>query len=153
MPKFDLDDDVLPEDHAKKFMIDLKLINVEYEDVICILFPYTLKGKASTWLFNLFLISITSWQQFEVIFMARFINEEKSRILFLEILGLRINKKEKVKHFNQIFITLLNRIPDNPTEEVQIEFYTIALLPPIAMFVKNKEKKTLEDNFVEVINV
>ena len=51
---------------------------------------------------------------------------------------LSINKKEKVKEFNQRFITLLNKIPDKPTKAVQIEFYTAALLLPVAMFVKRK---------------
>ena len=51
------------------------------------------------------------------------------------------NRNEKVKDFNQIFITLLNRIPDKPTEAIQIELYTTTLLSPIAMFVKREENK------------
>ena len=64
-----------------------------------------------------------------------------------------INKKEKVKEFNQIFITLLNRIPDKPMEASQINFYIASLPPPIAMFVKRKEIQTLTKNFVEAIKV
>ena len=70
LAKFDPDDDVLLEDHVKKFMIALNLMNVEYEDVVYILFPHTLKGKALTWFFNLALRSITSWKQCEEAFMA-----------------------------------------------------------------------------------
>ena len=62
-----------------------------------------------------------------------------------------MNKNEKVKEFNQRFITLLNKIPDKSTEVVQIEFYTTALPPPVAMFVKRKEIQTLAENFVESI--
>jgi hypothetical protein len=75
--------------------------------------------------------------------MAQFSDEETSGLLFLEILGIRMNEKEKVKDFNQRFITLLNRIPIKPAEVVQIEYYTIALLPNIAIFVKNQEKKLM----------
>ena len=64
--------------------------------------------------------------------MAQFSDEETSGILFLEILGMRMNEKEKVKYFNQIFLTLLNRIPINPVEVVHIEYYTSALPPNIA---------------------
>ena len=41
LPKFDPDNDVLSEDHIKKFMLSLRLMNVEDEDVVCRLFPYT----------------------------------------------------------------------------------------------------------------
>ena len=63
----------------------------------------------------------------------------------------RINKKEKDKEFNQIFITLLNKIIDKPAKAFQIEFYTIGLPPPVFMFVKRKEIQTLKENFVESI--
>ena len=140
-PKYDPNDGVFLEYHVKQFMISLNLMNVEYEYVVCRLFPYTLKGKASTWFFNLAPRSITSWKQFEVTFMEQFRNEETSGILFLEISTMRINKKDKVKYCNQRFITLLNKIPDKPSEAVQIEFYTVTFPPPIAMFVKNQENK------------
>lgn len=43
--KFDLDNDVLLEDHIKQFMISLRLMVVEHEDVFCRLVPYTFVGK------------------------------------------------------------------------------------------------------------
>ena len=44
-PKYDPDDDVLLEYHIKQFMDALNLMNVEHEDVVCKLFPHTLKEK------------------------------------------------------------------------------------------------------------
>ena len=85
--------------------------------------------------------------------MTQFGDDKTFGILFLELSRIKISKKEKVRDFNQIFITLLNRIPDKPVESVHIEFYTIALPPPVAMFVKGKEKQTLEENFLESIKV
>jgi len=39
IPKFDPDNDVLPKDHIKQFMLSLRLMNVEHEDVVCRLSP------------------------------------------------------------------------------------------------------------------
>lgn len=46
LPKFDVDTKETPEDHINKFMLVVQLMNVQHEDVVCMLFPYTLEGKA-----------------------------------------------------------------------------------------------------------
>ena len=119
----------------------------------CRLFCFTLQGKTSSWFFSLAPRSITSWQQFENAFITQFSDDKTSGTLFLKLSRLRINKKENVKEFNQRFITLLNKIPDKPMKVAQIEFYTTALPPSVAMFVKRKEIRTLAENFVEAIKV
>jgi hypothetical protein len=55
-----------------------------------------------------------------------------------------MDPKEKVKYFNQCFLTLLKRIPQDskPIEDVTIEFYTSSLPMSMVMFVKNAEKAT-----------
>lgn len=53
LPKYDLDKIASPEDHIKIFMLTIHLMKVQYEDVVCHLFPYTFVEKASTWYFNL----------------------------------------------------------------------------------------------------
>ena len=151
--KYDPNDDVLQEYNIKQFMNALRLTNVEHEDVVCRLFPHTLQGKATKWFFNLAPGSITSWKNIEEAFMAKFSDEETPQILSLEILGIRMNDNGKVKYFNERFIYLLNRIPSKHAKVVHIEYYTSALLPNIAMFVKNQEKLTLVDNFAEDIQV
>ena len=85
--------------------------------------------------------------------MTQFEVDKILGILFLDISRIKIKKKEKIEDFNQIFITLLNKILDKPTEEMQIEFYTVTLPPPIAMFVKRKKKQTLAKNPEESIKV
>jgi hypothetical protein len=150
-PKFDPNKDVLPEDHIKKFILSLRLMHVQYEDVVCRLFPYTFQGKESTWFFSLALRSITSWKQFEAAFMTQFRDDETLGTLFLELSWIKINKKEKIKEFNKRFTNLLNKIPDKPVEVVKIEFYTVAFSSPIAMFLKRKEKQNLDENLEEDI--
>ena len=63
--------------------------------------------------------------------------------------------KEKVKDFNQRFLTMRNRIPatSRPAEDVTIEFYTLALLVSMAMFVRRAAKPTLTETFDEAIKV
>ena len=119
----------------------------------CRLFCFTLQGNASSGFFSLSSRSITSWKQFENVFITQFGDDKTSGTLFLEISRLRINKKENFKEFNQRFITLLNKIPDKPTEAVEIEFYIASLPPLVAMFVKRKEIRTLEENFEEAIQI
>ena len=83
----------------------------------------------------------------------RFGDDKTSGTLLLELARLKINENEKVKEFNQRFITLLNKIPDKPPVAIQVEYYTIAFPLTIAMFVKRKEIRTLEANFEEAIKV
>ena len=117
------------------------------------LFACCSQAKSSTWFFSLAPRSINSWKQFETTFTTQFGNVKTSGTLFLEISRININKKEKIKDFNQIFITLLNRIHDKPAKEIQIEFYNASLPPPVSIFVKRKEKQTLVENFQEAIKV
>lgn len=60
---------------------------------------------------------------------------------------------EKAKDFNQIFINLLNQIPDKPAKAVQVEFYIVVLPPLDIMLVKGKENRTLAEKFLEAIKV
>ena len=144
LPKFDPNNDVTPEDHIKQFMLSLRLLYLQHEYVVCRLFPYTFVGQTSTWFFSLAARSIVSWQQFETTFLNQFGDDRTSRVLVLELSRMRFDKKDKVKNFNQRFINLFNRIPKRPVESIQVEFYTVALPPAIAMFVKAQEKRTLE---------
>jgi hypothetical protein len=153
LPKFDPVDDILSKTHLDKFMLAMNIMNVQHEDVACKLFCLTLQGNASSWFFNLSSGSITSWQQFENAFITRFGDDKTSGKLLLELARLKIKENEKVKEFNQRFITLLNKIPDKPPEAIQIEYYTIALPLTVAMFVKRKEVRTLEENFEEAIQI
>ena len=44
LPRFDPDNDITLEDHIKQFMLSLRLLDVQHEDVVCRLFPYTFVG-------------------------------------------------------------------------------------------------------------
>ena len=65
LPKFDPGRGISIEDHLKSFYLALEILNVEHEDVICIIFPYNFEPKASSWFFSLQANSITNWDTFE----------------------------------------------------------------------------------------
>lgn len=141
IPMFDHDKDILPKYHIKKFFPALNLMNVQHEHVVCRLFCFTFEGKESSWFFNLSQGPIASWKKFETAFMTQFGDNKTSRILFLDLSRIKINKKDRFEDFNQRFITLLYRIHDKLADAVQIEFYSVALPPLISMFIKRKEQK------------
>jgi hypothetical protein len=124
-------------------------MSVQEEDVVCKLFPYIFEGKASTWYFSLLEGSITNWNEFQTTFFEKFGEDKTLAILVLELSHIRMDGKEKIKDFNQHFLSLRNKIPveSRPLEGVVIEFYTSALPHMMVMFVKKTHKVTLLDNF------
>jgi hypothetical protein len=101
LPKFDLETFGFPEDHIKKFILAIRLMNVQHEDVVCILFPYTFENSASTWYFNLPVGSITSWKKFQKDFFDKFAKETSRGYLMVELFTATMISKDKVKDLNQ----------------------------------------------------
>jgi hypothetical protein len=126
-------------------------MNVQHEDVVCRIFPYTFENSASTWYFNLPVGSITSWTKFQKDFLDKFVEETTTGALMAELFAATMSSKERVKDFNQIFTTILNKFQPEakPTQELQIEVYANALPTSISMFVKRVAKPTLAENFEE----
>jgi hypothetical protein len=108
LPKFDLETSGFLEDHIKKFILSIRQMNVQHEDIVCSLFPYTFENSASTWYFNLPVGSIASWTRFQNVFLDTFVEETTTRVLMGELIYTTMSSKEKVKDFNQWFTTILN---------------------------------------------
>jgi len=53
LPKFNLDNGLLAEEHINNFMLSIDLNGVVEEDAVVRLFLYTLKGLAGSWYFLL----------------------------------------------------------------------------------------------------
>jgi hypothetical protein len=126
-------------------------MNVQHEDIVSRLFPYTFENSASTWYFNLPVGSITSWIKFQKDFLDKFVEETTTEALMAELFVATMSLKEKVKDFNQIFTTILNKFQPEakPTQKLQIKVYANALPSSISMFVKRVAKQTLVENFEE----
>jgi hypothetical protein len=101
LPNFDPETSGLPEDHIKKFILAIRWMNVQHEDIVCRIFPYTFENSASTWYFNFPIGSITSWTKFQKDFLDKFAEETTTRALMAELFAATMSSKEKVKDFNQ----------------------------------------------------
>jgi hypothetical protein len=53
-------------------MLAIRLQSVEHEYAVCILFPYTFEGNASTWYFAQQSQTIVTWEKFETCFLEKF---------------------------------------------------------------------------------
>jgi hypothetical protein len=135
----------------KKFILAIRLMNIQHADVVCRIFPYTFDTSASTWYFNFPIGSITSWTKFQKDFLDKFAEETTTGASMAELFVATMSSKEKVKEFNQWFTTILNKFQPEakPTQEFQIEVYANALPASISMFVKRTTKHTLTENFEE----
>jgi len=105
-------------------------------------FPTPLKKQAFAWYFNFPVGSIRSWNAFERAFLNKF-GEEKTLVTFLrELISIKMEKKEKIKYFNQFFAIILNKFPTDaqPIEALTVNYYTSSLHPCISMFVKRATK-------------
>ena len=73
LPKFDPSEKILVDDHLQSFYLDIEgLRDREHEDVVCRLFPHTLKGETTSWYFSLLANSITEWDTFQTIFRSKY---------------------------------------------------------------------------------
>ena len=73
LPKFDPADNIAVDDHLQSFYLALEGLRAgEYEDVVCRIFPHTLKGAAASWYFGLLANSIPNWDTFERVFRSKY---------------------------------------------------------------------------------
>ena len=66
---------------------------------------------------------------------------------------MKMNPTEKVKDFNQSFLTLKNKIPTEsmPVENLIVAYYAKSLHHNIAIWVKRSKKNTLLEDFEEAV--
>ena len=73
LPRFDPEERTAVDDHLQSFYLALEGLRAgEYEDVVCRLFPHTLKGAVASWYFSLPANSIPDWNTFERIFRNKY---------------------------------------------------------------------------------
>ena len=71
------------------------------------------------------------------------------------LIALKKEKKENLHNFTQRFVAYMNNFDatDKPTKHALIEYYTSALGPELAMFVKRLVRPTLVDTYEEAEKV
>ena len=93
LPRFDPGEGISVDDHLQSFFLVLEALEVEHEDVVCSIFPHTLKGKSMSWYFGLHANSITDWDTFERMFKNKFCSQRTTVALMKELLALKKEKK------------------------------------------------------------
>ena len=88
-------------------------------------------------------------------YFDKFGEDKTPTLLALELSRIKMEPKERIKDFNQRFLTLKNKIPiaSQPPEDIIIENYTLALPKYSRMVVKRAGKTTLVETFEESIKV
>ena len=140
------------DDHLQSFYLEIEGLRAgEHEDVVCRLFPHTLKGAAASWYFGLHANSILDWNTFERIFRSKYANQKTHASLMKGLCALKKEKKEKVHSFTQRFAAYLKNFSemDRTLDKVLIEYYTSALGLDLAMFAKGRPKPTLTETYEE----
>ena len=100
MPKFNPSENILVDDHLQRFYLAIEGLSVgEHEDVVCRLFPLTLKGVAASWYFSLPANSITDWDTFERIFRNKYATQKTHAALMKGLCTLKKEIKNKVHSF------------------------------------------------------
>jgi hypothetical protein len=81
--------------------------------------------------------------------LEKFGDDKSTKVLVMELSNLKMNLKEKVKDFNQIFLTLKNKIlaDSMPAESLIVTYYAKALHNNISIWVKRSKKNTLLESF------
>jgi hypothetical protein len=75
-------------------------MNVQHEDIVCILFPYMFENSSSMWYFNLPVGSITIWTKFQKEILDKFVEETTMGSLMVELFTDTMSPKDRVKDFN-----------------------------------------------------
>ena len=102
LPKFDPNERTAVDDHLQSFYLAIEGLRAgEYEDVVCRLFPHTLKGAATSWYFSLPANSIPDWDTFERVFRSKYTAKKMHASLMKGLGLLRKEKNEKVRHVCQ----------------------------------------------------
>ena len=94
LPKFDPSEKILVDDHLQSFYLAIEGLRVgEHEDVVCRLFPHTLKGATSLWYFSLPTNSIPDWDTFERIFRSKYAAQKTHAALMKGLCTLQKERK------------------------------------------------------------
>ena len=94
LPKFDPNEKMLVDDHLQSFYLAIEGLRAgEHEDVVCRVFPHTLKGAATSWYFGFPANSIPDWDTFERIFRRKYATKKTHASLMKGLCSLKKERK------------------------------------------------------------
>jgi len=111
LSKFDPNNKTKVQDHIDNLYMHLLMLEAQYNDVACIIFPFTLEGRVATCYHSMRINSIHGWWEFKIILLEKFVDLKSPAMLLKEPINIKMGEKEKVKDFNQSFNRILNKFP------------------------------------------
>jgi hypothetical protein len=150
LPRFAGIDGESPDYHMSRFWAFFQHYPVsdEVEDLVMKLFSATLHGESRRWYDNLPAASITSMDQFEEIFLARWaLKLEDIQSLLKGLECIKQTEYETVRVFGFRFQRLLYQIPEShrPKGKYLMYLYTNGLLGHLSFLLNKKGPKTLPE--------
>jgi hypothetical protein len=150
LPRFDGTDEDCPKSHMRRFFKFFQHFPVsdEAEDLVMKLFSASLHGEARRWYDNLPAASITSMEQFEEVFLAKWtMEEEDMQSLLKELEGIKQTESEIVRDYCARFRKSLYQIPRGyrPEDKYLVYLYTNGLQVHLSFLLNKKKPKTLAE--------
>jgi hypothetical protein len=150
LPHFDGTDEDCPKSHMRRFFKFFQHFPVsdEAEDLVMKLFSASLHGEARRWYDNLPAASITSMEQFEEVFLAKWtMEEEDMQSLLKELEGIKQTESEIVRDYCARFRKSLYQIPRGyrPEDKYLVYLYTNGLQVHLSFLLNKKKPKTLAE--------
>ena len=76
------------------------MLEVRHDDIVCMIFPFTLKYRETTWYHSLPVNPVHSWRDFKKLILEKFVDDKTPSMLLKETRNDKMGEKEKVKGFN-----------------------------------------------------
>jgi len=133
------------------------MLHVQYEDVICRLFPYSLQDEAYYWFARFLAASINPWQALKDAFLNRFRKPTSPVDLYRYFVEIWRVEGELINTFNNRFHKSYCHLqaPYNIVAVATLPIYYDALDKLTSMFVRraNPPVTTLAEAYTEVVKV
>ncbi|KAL3506807.1 hypothetical protein ACH5RR_032189 [Cinchona calisaya] len=108
----------------------MRPIGVSEEHIKLKAFPFSLKNKAKDWLFDLSLDSITTWEQMNRLFLAKYFSASRTANIHKEICGIRQFNEESLYGYWEHFKKLCASCPHHQvSDSLSIQHFYERLLP------------------------
>ena len=102
MPKFNDEGYIRALEHIRKYEYVLGLLDIQYEDVVCRMFPFTFEGKVSNLYHVLSINSIHRWYDFKIIFQSAY-DIYNATDIYLELDEIQVKEGESIHNLNKCF--------------------------------------------------
>ena len=102
LPKFNGEGNITTLEHIRKYESILGLLDIQYEDVVCRIFPFTFEIKVSDWYFVIPIHTIHGWYDFKRVFQSAY-DIYNAIDIYLELDGIHVKDGESICEFNTRF--------------------------------------------------